>query len=202
MIPFKEFPKIPRLNRGMVVTEKIDGTNAQIYIPETTEEFAEGGLSQDRPFLVGSRNRWITPENDNYGFARWAYEHKDELLQLGPGQHFGEWWGSGVQKRYNLPEKRFSLFNASRWVDQHGTYGQEGEPNLPKCCYVVPTLYKGVFSHEKINELIEDLKVNGSKAGPLNEGKIPEGVVVYLVASRNLYKVTTEKDSQPKGVSE
>ena len=33
-IQFEAFDKIPRLKRGCVITEKIDGTNAQIYIPE------------------------------------------------------------------------------------------------------------------------------------------------------------------------
>jgi hypothetical protein len=91
MSVFEPFDKIPRLKRGCVVTEKIDGTNAQVYIPE------DGG-----PMLVGSRNRWITPDNDNYGFARWAYENEAELRKLGPGRHFGEWWGSGIQRRYGI----------------------------------------------------------------------------------------------------
>ena len=105
MSDFVAFPKIPRLSRRCVITEKIDGTNACIFIGE------------DGEFLVGSRTRWITPENDNHGFARWAYEHKDELLGLGPGRHFGEWWGQGIQRGYGLKEKRFSLFNTSRWMD-------------------------------------------------------------------------------------
>jgi len=33
-IIFQEFPKIPRLNREMIVTEKIDGTNGQIIITD------------------------------------------------------------------------------------------------------------------------------------------------------------------------
>ena len=40
---FAGFPKIARLNRQVIVTEKIDGTNAQIRITE------------DGQFLVGSR---------------------------------------------------------------------------------------------------------------------------------------------------
>src|SRR5882724_293770 len=100
---FTEFNKIARLSRNCVVTEKLDGTNASIVIGEAGE------------FLVGSRTRWITPEDDNYGFARWAHTHKEELLTLGPGQHFGEWWGNGIQRKYGLSEKRFSLFNTARW---------------------------------------------------------------------------------------
>lgn len=78
--PFEGFPAIPRLKRQCVITEKIDGTNAQICILE------------DNRIIAGSRTRWITPEDDNFGFARWVKEHEDELRLLGPGSHFGEWW--------------------------------------------------------------------------------------------------------------
>jgi hypothetical protein len=106
MTEFQEFPKMPRRSRDVVITEKIDGTNACVFIGE------------DGEFLAGSRTRWITPEDDNFGFSRWAHENKDDLLTLGPGRHFGEWWGSGIQRKYGLTEKRFSLFNTSRWVDR------------------------------------------------------------------------------------
>lgn len=88
---FVEFPKMPRLSRECVITEKIDGTNAQIFIADDCETM-----------LIGSRTRWITPENDNAGFARWCMEHKEDLLRLGPGRHFGEWWGQGIQRNYGL----------------------------------------------------------------------------------------------------
>jgi hypothetical protein len=109
-VPFESFPKIGRLSRNCTITEKIDGTNAQIYIGE------------DGEFLTGSRNRWVTPgKQDNYGFSRWAHEHKDELMTLGPGRHFGEWWGLGIQRGYGLQEKRFSLFATHRWRDGRAT---------------------------------------------------------------------------------
>ncbi|HLE80817.1 MAG TPA: RNA ligase family protein, partial [Dehalococcoidia bacterium] len=99
---FQEFGKIYRLSRDCIITEKIDGTNAQVVVLE------------DGRVLAGSRNRWITPEADNFGFARWVKEHEEELRSLGPGRHYGEWWGSGIQRGYGLKEKRFSLFNVSR----------------------------------------------------------------------------------------
>ena len=92
---FTEFPKIARLSRECTITEKIDGTNGSIYIGENGE------------FLIGSRTQWITPERDNHGFARWCMEHKEELFKLGIGHHFGEWWGSGIQRGYGLTEKRW-----------------------------------------------------------------------------------------------
>jgi hypothetical protein len=175
---FVSFPKIPRLKRGIVITEKIDGTNAQVHIT------ADGEL------FVGSRNRWITQEQDNYGFAKWAYANKEELLKLGPGTHYGEWWGVGIQRGYNHP-KTFSLFNTGRWkvVD--------GVPNYPSCCSVVPVLYAGDWSVNAIEECLGKLRKEGSVAVP---GFMkPEGVVVYHAASGNLFKVLLENDELPKG---
>lgn len=177
---FEEFPKIPRLKRGCVITEKIDGTNAQIYIAD------------DGEFLVGSRTRFITVKDDNYGFAKWATANREQLMALGPGRHYGEWWGSGCQRGYGLVngEKRFSLFNVGRWKDQL----------LPSCVSLVPVLYEGPFSSEVIDACIADLRANGSKASP---GFMkPEGVIVYHAAARASFKVTLEKDEQPKGIAE
>jgi hypothetical protein len=177
-VEFVGFPKIARLSRGCLITEKIDGSNAQICITE------------DGQFLCGSRNRWITPEDDNYGFARWAHEHKEELLTLGPGRHCGEWWGCGIQRGYGLTEKRFSLFNLSRW---------EHKPH-PACCSLVPVLYKGDFHSCAIDDAISELTYDGSLAAP---GFMrPEGIVVYHFASRTSFKKTIEHDEQPKGMVE
>ncbi len=173
---FTPFNKIPRLRRGIVITEKIDGTNAQIRITNQGE------------MLVGSRNRWITPDDDNFGFATWVKEHEEELKLLGPGCHFGEWWGPGIQRGYGLAERKFSLFNISRWK----------EPNvLPACCSLVPVLAMGNFGGHEIDAALEDLRVNGSKASP---GFMrPEGIVVFHAAAGSLFKVTLEKDEEPKG---
>jgi hypothetical protein len=178
---FIGFPKIARLSREIIISEKIDGTNAQIYIPELTTD------AQEFPFLVGSRTRWITPENDNFGFAKWAYSNAEELLKLGPGQHFGEWWGSGIQRGYGLSEKRFSLFNTERW----------NKDNIPSCCSVVPVLYKGLFNEDEIYQTLHDLDQYGSKAAPgfLN----PEGMVIWHEAARIAFKKTIKDDEKPKG---
>lgn len=177
--PFVGFNKIARLSRECVITEKIDGTNASILITETGD------------FLIGARTRWITPENDNFGFAAWATKNKEELLKLGPGQHFGEWWGLGIQRHYGLKEKRFSLFNSARWAD---------DAIRPACCSVVPVLYTGLFDSAAVRQSIELLSVNGSVASP---GFMkPEGVVIWHTAARQYFKKTLEKDEAPKGRTE
>lgn len=175
---FKAFTKIPRLSREMIVTEKIDGTNGVI------------GIGEDGEFQVGSRSQWITPEKDNYGFARWAYENKDELMRLGPGIHYGEWWGQGIQRGYGLDKKRFSLFNVSRWED----------PEMrPACCFCVPVLYRGAFDTAQITTELSKLQFFGSQAAA---GFMrPEGVVVFHVAGGYLFKKTIEKDEKHKGES-
>lgn len=176
IMDFRAFPKIARLSREMIITEKLDGTNGIIAI------------GADGEFCVGSRTRWITPQDDNYGFARWSYANRDELLKLGPGYHYGEWWGQGIQRGYNLKEKRFSLFNVSRWGDASVR---------PECCGVVPVLYSGIFSTEAIDKTLQDLQQCGSVASPgfMN----PEGVIVFHVASNYLFKKTILKDEEPKG---
>ena len=41
MTEFQPFPKIPRLSREIVITEKIDGTNAQILITDDGQRALE-----------------------------------------------------------------------------------------------------------------------------------------------------------------
>jgi hypothetical protein len=191
-VEFHEFPKIARLSRKVIITEKIDGTNASIYIDKETDEF-----------LVGSRNRWITLENDNHRFAKWAFEHELELRRLGAGHHFGEWWGSGIQRGYGLKkgDKRFSLFNTVRWCLHNQTPQriETGDPRqekfqerLPECCSLVPVLWEGEFNTEAVEMCLWDLKSLGSLAVPgfMN----PEGVVVYHTAGNVAFKKTLGND--------
>lgn len=191
---FQSFPKMPRLSREVIISEKIDGTNAQILIAANDKLFLTTGRAvyQNDEFSIfaGSRTRWITPADDNAGFARWVVEHAEELLQLGPGRHFGEWWGQGIQRGYGLKEKRFSLFNVSRW---------SGDSERPSCCHVVPELYRGPFDTNIIELELDLLRTGGSLAAP---GFMrPEGIVVFHTAGNIGFKKTLEKDEQPKSLS-
>jgi len=188
------FPKIPRLRRDIVVTEKIDGTNSQVTI-------------HNGRVFAGSKNRWITPENDNYGFAAWVQGHYDELLSLGEGTHYGEWWGGGCQRGYGLAkgDMRWSLFNVDRWClhddeplqrQGHGGESPLMQQRLPKCCSLAPVLYRGIFSELAIETCMTVLEKFGSVASP--GFAFPEGVIVYHVAGGHLYKRTLVKDEEPK----
>ena len=167
MIEFKAWEKIGRDSPFKVtITEKIDGTNACIVI-------------QDGEIVgVQSRKRFITPDDDNCGFAKWVKENEDDLKGLGDGYHYGEWAGLGIQKNpHNLEKKEFFLFNTFRWNSLN--------PNRPRCCSVVPILYEGIIDSETVNTLLKELKEDGEFSG-----EIPEGVVVYYHAFRSYTKHT------------
>ena len=179
LINFRGFPKLGRMKRNCIITEKIDGTNAQVVVS------ACGTMLR-----AASRTRWITPADDNYGFAAWVEVNKAELLTLGPGQHFGEWWGRGIQRNYGMTERKFSLFNVSRW----------GFPaSRPACCDVVPLLKATTFTTEAVSYALSDLITGGSKAAP--GWMKPEGVVVLHSATGAMFKTTIEKDDEPKSLN-
>lgn len=167
-LEFKPWVKITRENPfNVTITEKLDGTNACIVI-------------QDGVIVgVQSRKRFITPDNDNYGFAGWVKRNQEELLKLGEGYHYGEWVGLGIQKNpHGFAEKRFYLFNTFRWNTEN--------PNLPDCCRVVPILFQGnlLDKPDCIQNLLNKLEHDYS------EGAEAEGVVVYYHALRSYTKHT------------
>jgi len=182
---FKPFPKIKRLFREIVITEKIDGTNASVFIP-TEEEQKKFNFA--RKVMAASRTRWIEPGDDNYGFASWVDKNYEELLRLGPGYHFGEWWGKSIQRGYGLSERRFSLFNVEKWSD---------DSVRPSCCSVVPTLYRGEFDTNVIKDVLIQLSREGSKASP---GFMDvEGVCIFHTASNSLFKYTLDDNHKDVG---
>jgi hypothetical protein len=174
---FTPWPKTARLFKDIVVTEKIDGTNAAIHINDEGTEVA-----------AQSRKRLITPEDDNFGFARWVHNNAGALADtLGPGLHFGEWWGRGIQRNYGLDDRRFSLFNTSLAIND-----QVGDVEIR----TVPIMYEGQFSEWAIRDSLKSLQADGSIAAPgfMN----PEGVCVFHTASRTVYKVTIDKNDAGK----
>lgn len=201
---FHAFPKIPRFNRPFTITEKIDGTNGVLSIDEgyvgfdgppdvnALSVYTTGGVFTLR---AGSRKRWINPNLDNHGFAQWAWDNAKELaLGLGEGTHYGEWWGSGINRGYGLRkgEKHFSLFNTSRWESEA----------IPSCVSVVPVLHRGDAGSDIsrwVDSTLGYLQRHGSVAAP---GFMkPEGIVVYHKAGNHMYKVTLEGDDLPKGLA-
>lgn len=209
MVEFKEFDKISRLNREVIVTEKIDGTNGQVHIrPAEGSELEMGYDTQidsggvPHYIRAGSRNRWVLHlgSDDNNGFGRWVHAHAHELAALGAGAHFGEWWGSGIQRKYGLQEKRWSMFNVGRWIQAHGESSRvplnEKQSYAPACCHVVPILAFGIGLEEPINRALDMLRRGGSIASP--GFSKPEGIVAFHTHARELFKVTLERDQEHK----
>lgn len=172
---FKAFPKISRLFREIAITEKIDGTNACVVIQQDVGLGAWAVWAQSRKRLINSRE-------DNHGFAKWVEANREDLIELGPGYHYGEWWGQGIQRGYGLDEKRFSLFG-------HWYHDQP----LPGCVQVAPILYRGEFSTGAVAGALNELALDGSAAAPGFDN--PEGVVVYHEHSRTRFKVTLDDDA-------
>lgn len=194
---FEAFPKLTRFSHDWTITEKVDGSNAQIFITNradlpdggNTDDFLFWDLPTDIVVMAGSRKKLLTvsKQGDHMGFAKFVAERAAEFVEaLGEGRHFGEWYGNGIQRGYGLSEKRFMLFNP-RWR----------EVKLPDRVDVAPVLFHGYLdSTDQFQESLEALKNNGSYIAPgfMN----PEGIVMYHGPSKTLFKKTFDYDEAGK----
>lgn len=173
---FKAFSEIKHLTKiTMQITQKIHGTNAHVYITD------------DLKIYAASRTRFIFPGDDNYGFAAWVEKNKDDLIRcLGPGRHYGEWAGPGINSGEGLKEKTFVLFSLGRYTE------------LPPNCVTVPLLYEGDLSMERVKEAMEDLRINGSAL--VANFMRPEGIVVSFGGMR-FKKVFEAEETKWRGPS-
>lgn len=204
LLEFRPWPKIPRLNRDMIISEKIDGTNGAVVIERIPDDVEVLDLLDEDGILVDvcdvtyivaaqSRSRLITPQQDNHGFAAWVWKNAEALASaLGEGRHFGEWWGSGIQRGYQITkgEKRFSLFNVKRYGEID--FNAFGLWNVS----TVPVIYQGPFDTQVVRNTMIGLTHSGSYAAP---GFMkPEGIVVFHTASNDVFKVLAENDEVSK----
>jgi hypothetical protein len=198
---FKSFPDVKQIGKAAItITQKLHGTNAQIVV-YPTHIVPEGTPADGREIPVtyevkaGSRNRWLTTEDDNFGFAKYVEENKQEIIEkLGEGTWYGEWVGPGINSSEGLKEKVFAIFNIARIEDRP----------LPPRMVGVPLLYKGSFSSEAIDAAFNDLRENGSKLVP--GYKSPEGIVIHLLGTDLRFKkvfkaeeTAWKKPDRPKG---
>ncbi|HEY5960215.1 MAG TPA: RNA ligase family protein [Polyangiaceae bacterium] len=211
MTEFQKFPKIALLFQDIVITEQIDGINGAIGIDDdgllanwaSGTVLGDGVVSNEGHAMyvyAQSRNRIVTPTMDDHGFARWVWDNAASLVaDLGPGLHFGEWWGSGINRGYGLPEgeKRFSLFNTERWTEPCPIQHCDSQCGLPKQFKtpglgVVPVIWRGTFSTDAVEGTLQWLEDYGSQAAPgfMN----PEGVVVYHTAGDVMFKAIIKND--------
>lgn len=204
---FESFPKIPRLRRAVTLTEKIDGTNAQIHLIEAAAQPAlplPVSVVGNLAIYAGSRSRYLDTSKvgDNFGFAKWVFDNAEGLALLGPGRHYGEWWGSGIQRGYGVEsgQRYFSLFNVGRWTEDFTDETKSLLPAVPGL-RLVPVILEGQFvtgEGDPVNQSLELLRTHGSYANP--GFRNPEGIVIYHSASKNLQKVLLDNDDVAKGV--
>lgn len=172
---FVAWPKIHRLNRTIIITEKIDGTNACVVVTPDGDVYAQ------------SRKRLITPEDDNFGFAAWVAENANVLREvLGEGRHFGEWWGRGIGRGYNQYGKHFSLFNTNRWEWLNAPEGAKPCGGDLRC---VPLLAIRTWDGPIIDDTLAELVANGSRLDPDTPA---EGIVVFHSQSQSMFKVIAD----------
>ena len=179
--PFVPYGKTPRWSDAVatvLITEKIDGANVHVVVPQDPTE----------PLLVGSRTRWITPgkTTDCYNFAAWVAENEAAVRLLGRGRHDGEWWGHGIGRGYDCaPGERFwSLFDARRWVCNPHAAAVLHDVNAVSRGVIraVPLLRHGEYDGQVIELVREGMRRTGSLArlGYMR----PEGVVLDFHGKR------------------
>lgn len=103
------------------------------------------------------------------------------LRRLGPGRHYGEWWGAGIGRKYDMETRVFSLFNVGR-------YAKDGLPEgVPVS--LVPVIYAGPVDMNYVTTCRESLIQYGSVVKP---GFMqPEGMVIQI--GEFVYKDIIEK---------
>lgn len=188
MSRFTPWPKTPRLDKlTWTITEKIDGTNGQIIV-------------DDDGVWAYSRNRLLSPSNDNYGFAAFVEGHEELLQTLAPGTYVGEWAGPGIQKNPLKLEKRmFFLFEGNFKSYLDATDGHERFHTVPILAGNEPSLR--ALSHY-ISELKNRLREGGDTALEFFTYRrghhydfmkgLPEGFVLKIGSQR--FKYTTKGD--------
>jgi hypothetical protein len=209
MTEFSKFPKIPRFNREWIITEKIDGTNAAVVIEKYDIDTPADALTvalannSGETYVVHaqSRNRLITPQDDNFGFAAWVRDNAHDLVEfLGEGTHFGEWAGPGIQKNpHELTRRHFFLFDVRRWLN-------EVTPVWSKVDLAVVPYFGSIDNLTELERDVEDalfaLEQVGSYASLVAEAREvrgkAEGVIVYSTAAQQPFKITLENDEKPK----
>lgn len=185
---FRKWGSTPRWHKGLTITEKINGTNACIVI-------------YNGQVKAQSRNRMITPDDDNAGFAKWVYDNAGVLTDtLGYGYHYGEWFGPGIQKNpLGVESKRFALFGATKYTEGNG-YELSKVDGLE----TVPLLFHGQGHYRTIPDVIDRLIAAGTEVKGAKKEVNPmgfvgaakaEGIIVYHKETQQKYKILLEDDA-------
>ena len=166
------------LEKRVVLTEKLHGTNARLMYDDILDKIRCGGRNQE----------FDGPGAKHDGYKFWHYVHETlpesvrEKLKGYPGWIFyGEFFGNGVQKgvKYRLDnEKEFRVFDIK---DNEGKYLSSMQMEIV-CDIVglqkVPTIYSGILTVEKLESLIDMESQTAIENGVHDIKNLAEGVVI------------------------
>lgn len=172
------WPKTTRGYSKVTATEKINGANVAIHIEKFPFYVGNRGLHKTESIeqrycwnlSAQSRNRMAYIGEDTVGIANWVDQRIETLVDdLGEGIHYGEF----VKK-----QDKVYLFNTGRWSDvEFTTAGLD----------IVPVLFEGEMYPGMVEELLDDLRNNGSRV----MDSPPEGICVFWHGDRTVKKYYT-----------
>lgn len=187
----RNFPDVLEEGEEVVITEKIHGTNCRVgMVPE------DDGVGSK--FIAGSHNLQRKRPDDNDGFEANLYWYPfciESLTTLfyhintsrGYSQIilFGETYGKKVQKSHDYGEmtglqfRAFDLYANGNYLDYNDKQAIFNDFDIP----MVPVLYRGPFSLDKVREFSSGQTTIGDAT------HIREGVVVTPVKERRDPKI-------------
>ncbi len=203
--PIMDYDK-PKPTRTFTGTVKLHGTNAGVcYDPRTGDLYAQ------------NRNRVLTTESDNAGFAFWVEANKEALSNLGASYDnidsdlvtvFGEWCGGNIQKgvAINGLPKMFVIFAVKvgdTWVtDLESGYSPVRDMNMYLITrfdtYTVDIDFNNPdLSVPKLQELTLAVEAECPVGKAFGVSGVGEGIV-WSDTTGNIFKVKGEKHSSSK----
>lgn len=177
--------------KELVVQPKLDGTNGVVaYVPEYDE------------IVAGSRNRYITVNNDNQGFAKYVEENRDKFLKYFRKHPtdilYGEFMVNHVFKVKPQFFKQFYVFDVYSEITKR--YYPLNESDLSECgINYVPSMI--IRNDGNIEATLKELNSSFGKFLLEDSFEYGEGFVIKNYHSHNQYgrqvwaKIVNEKPS-------
>ena len=185
------FPEIFEEGEEVIVTEKIHGTNCRVgVVPYPNEETGEKAFV----FMAGSHAIRRREVNAKGADSRYWFPLQDENLKKllrgsfvafdeKPVIVYCEIFGRGVQDmqygQTSLSYRVFDVLVDGRYLDAHEKMELFSQYSIP----AVPILYRGSFSMEKMNELV-DGPTTVCDASDIKGFQGREGIVITPVVER------------------
>lgn len=172
----------------LIGTIKLHGTNASVQLPECL------------PF---SRNNGLNIENDNFGFAKFVHENKEEfdkiyqqiasqiiLVSTDTLVIYGEWAGKGIQQKVAISElpRTFYVFNIkviTKYDDHYWLKDFKIHSQIIKSIRDYPTFYLKYNPNapEDLLEVLEALTLSVEEECPVSKAHGIEGIGEGIVWS-------------------